>query len=46
VTLEGMVDHRYEVEMAGELIANVDGVIKIKNHLRNRQDDGEDPYVY
>ncbi|NLK97458.1 MAG: BON domain-containing protein [Epulopiscium sp.] len=46
VTLEGLVDHRYEVEMAGELIANVEGVIKIRNQLRNRQDDGEDPYVY
>ena len=39
VTLEGLVDHRYEVEMAGELIANVEGVIKIRNQLRNRQDD-------
>lgn len=46
VTIEGMVDHRHEVEMAGDLIADVDGVIKIRNHLRNRKDDGDNPYIY
>ncbi|NLK21337.1 MAG: BON domain-containing protein [Epulopiscium sp.] len=45
VTIEGMVDHRYEVEMAGDLIANIEGVIKIKNHLRNREDDKDLPGI-
>lgn len=43
VTLEGTVDHPYEVEMAGDLIADIDGVSKIKNHIRNREDDKDNP---
>lgn len=46
VTIDGMVDHRHEVEMAGDLIADVEGVLKIKNHLRNREDDEDVPNIY
>lgn len=46
VTIDGMVDHRNEVEMAGDLIADVEGVLKIRNHLRNREDDKDNPYIY
>ncbi len=37
VTLSGIVNTNYETELAGELIANVEGIVKIKNQLEKRE---------
>lgn len=34
VTLKGFVENRYEVELAEELVSKIEGIGKIKNHLR------------
>lgn len=36
VTLNGFVENRYEVELADELISNIEGVAKVKNYLKTR----------